>query len=61
MYNVESVLLFSYVVWRSNLLIHTRLFNGFIFLEVFVTPTYIAMGIKLGVDVWPHIIIRLHT
>ena len=38
MYNVESILLSSCVVWRNNLLIHTMLLDGFILMESFVTP-----------------------
>ncbi|KAK2151160.1 hypothetical protein LSH36_374g06000 [Paralvinella palmiformis] len=33
MYNVEYILFSSYVVWRNDLLIHTMLLDGFIFLE----------------------------
>ena len=47
MYNVEPILLSSYVVWRIDLLIHTMLLDGFILLESFVTPAGISMGIKL--------------
>ena len=33
MYNVESVLLSSHVIWRNDLLIHTMLLDGFILHE----------------------------
>ena len=38
MYNVDSVLLSSYVIWLNDLLIHTMLLDAFILLESFVTP-----------------------
>jgi len=47
MYNVESILLSSYVVWRNDLLILTMLLDEFIHLESSVTPAGISMGIKL--------------
>jgi len=50
MYNVESVLLSSYVVWRSDLLIRTKRFDGIILLGSFVTPAGISMGIKLRTE-----------
>ena len=50
MYNVESILLSSYVVWRNDLLIHTMLLDGFILLESFVTPAGISIGIKLRTE-----------
>ena len=53
MYNIESILLSSYVVWRNDLLIHTMLFDGFILLESFVTPAGISMGIKLWTEFIP--------
>ena len=53
MYNVESMLLTSYVVWRNDLLIHTMLLDGFIPLESFVTPAGISMGIKLRTEFSP--------
>jgi len=46
MYNVESVLLSSYVVWRNDLLIHTMLLDGFILLEAFVTPADISVKLR---------------
>ena len=52
-YNVESILLSSYVVWRNDLLIHTMLLDGFILLESFVTPVGISMGIKLRTEFFP--------
>ena len=55
MYNVESILLSSYVVWRNDLLIHTMLLDGFILLESFVTPAGISMGIKLRTEFFSHI------
>ena len=61
MYNVESILLSSYVVWRCDLLIHTMLLDGFILLESFVTPAGISMGIKLRTELFPILrVIRLH-
>ena len=42
---VYNVFLSSYVVWRSDLLIHMMLFDGFILLECFVTPADISMGL----------------
>jgi len=60
MYNIESILLSSYVVWRNDLLIHTMLLDGFILLETFVTPAGIAMGIKLRTEIFPILwVIRL--
>ena len=53
MYNIESILLSSYVVLRNDLLIHTMLLDGFILLETFVTPAGIAMGIKLRTEIFP--------
>jgi len=53
MYNVESILLTSYVVWRNDLLIHTKLRNGFILLESFATLAGFSMGIKLRTDFFP--------
>jgi len=53
MYNVESILLSSYVVWRNDLLIHTMMLGGFILLESFVTPAGISMGIKLRTEFFP--------
>lgn len=53
MYNVESMLLSSYVVWRNDLLIYTMLLDGFILLESFVTPAGISMGIKLRTEFFP--------
>ena len=50
MYNVESMLLSYYVVWRNDLLILTMLLNGFILLESFVIPAGISMGIKLRTE-----------
>ena len=47
MYNVKSILLSSYVVWRNDLLIHTMLLVGFILLKSFVKPASIIMGIEL--------------
>ena len=55
MYNVESILLSSYVVWRNDQLIHTMLFDGFILLDSFVTPGGISMGIKLRTEFFPHV------
>ena len=55
MYNVESILLSSYVVWRNDLLNHTMLLEGFILLESFVTPAGISMGIKLRTEFFSHI------
>jgi len=52
-YEVEFVLLSSYMVWREKLLIPTMLVNGFILLEAFVIPVDISMGIKLRLDVFP--------
>ena len=57
MYNVESVMLSSYVVWRNDLLIHTMLIDGFILLESFVTPSGISI-IKLRIQVLSHIMIN---
>ena len=60
MYSVEYILLFSYMVWPSDLLIHTVLLGGFILLESFVTPACISMGIKLRTESYPILwIIRL--
>ena len=53
MYNVESILLSSYVVWRNDLLIHTILLDGFILLESFINPAGISMGIKLRTEFFP--------
>ena len=53
MYNLKSILLSSYVVWRNDLLIHTMLLNGFILLESFVTLAGFSMGIKLRTDFFP--------
>ena len=53
LYNVESILLSSYVVWRNDLLIHTMMLDGFILLESFVTPAGISMGIKLRTEFFP--------
>jgi hypothetical protein len=53
MYNVESILFSSYVVWRNDLLIHTMLLDGYILLESFVTLTGISMGIKLRTEFFP--------
>jgi len=53
MYNVESILLSSYVVCRNDLLIHTMLLNGFILLESSVTLAGFSMGIKLRTDFFP--------
>ena len=53
MYNVESILLSSYVVWRNDLLIHTMLLDGFTLLQLFVTPAGISMGIKLWTEFFP--------
>ena len=53
MYNVESILLSSYVVWRNDLLIHTMLLDGYILLESFVTLIGISMGIKLRTGFFP--------
>jgi len=50
MYNVESTLLSSYVVWRNDLLIHIMLLDGFILVESFVTPAGVSMGIKLRTE-----------
>jgi len=52
-YNVESILLSSYVVWRNDLLIHTMLLGGFILMESFVTQAGISMGIKLRTEFFP--------
>ena len=61
MYNVESILLSSYVVWWNDLLIHTMLFDGFILVEGFVTPAGITMDIKLWAEFFPKLwVIRLH-
>jgi len=54
MYNVESTLLSSYVVWRKDLLIHTMLLRGFILLGSFVTPAGISMGITLRTEFFPY-------
>jgi len=54
MYNVESILLSSYVVWRNDLLIHTRQLDGFILLEALVIPLDISMGIKLQTEFIPN-------
>jgi len=53
MYNVDCILLSSYVVWRNDLLIQTMLFGGFILLGLFVTPAGISMGIKLRTEFFP--------
>ena len=53
MYDVESILLSSYVVWRNDLLIHTMLLDGFILLWSFVTPAGISIGIKLRTEIFP--------
>jgi len=59
MYNVESILLSSYV--ENHLLIHIMLFDRFILLESFVTPAGISMGIKLRTEFFPILwVIRLH-
>ena len=55
-YEVESVLLSCYIVWRNNLLIHIMLLDGFILLEAFVTPAIILMDIKLQAEYFPHIV-----
>ena len=55
MYNVESILLSSYVVWQNDLLINTMLLDGFILLESFVTPASISMDIKLWTEFFSHI------
>ena len=55
MYNVESILLSSYLVWRNDLLIYTMLLNGFILLESLVTPEGISIGIKLRTEFLSHI------
>ena len=55
MYKVESIMLSSYVVRRKDLLIHTMLLDGFTFLDVFVTPTDNAIGIKLRAE-FSHIV-----
>ena len=55
MYNVESILLSSYVVWRNDLLIHTMLLDGFILLESFVTPAGISMAVLLRTEFFSHI------
>ena len=55
MYNVESILLSSYVVWLNDLLIHTILLDEVILLESFVTLAGISMGIKLGTEFFSHI------
>ena len=54
MYNVESRLLSSYVVWQNDLLINTMLLDGIILLESFVTPAGISMGIKLRTEFFPY-------
>ena len=61
MYNVESILLSSYVVWRNHLLIHTMLLDEFILLESFVTPVGISMGIKLRTEFVSHIMSNWDT
>jgi len=53
MYKVESILLSSYVIWRNDLLNHTMLFDGFILLELCVTPAGIFMGIKMRTEIFP--------
>ena len=53
MYNVESILLSSYLVCRNDLLIHTMLLGGFILLESYVTPAVISMGIKMLTEFVP--------
>jgi len=50
MYNVESILLSSYMVCRNDLLIHTMLLDGFILLESFVILAGISMGFMLRTD-----------
>jgi len=61
-HDVESVLLYSYVVWRNDLLIHTMLFGGFILLEAFVIPADIFMSIRLWVQMFPILwVIMLHS
>ena len=52
MYNVESILLSSYMVWRNDLLIRTMLFDGVILLEAFVTQGDSSMDIKLRAEVF---------
>jgi len=42
MYNLEYILLSSYVVWRNDQLIHKMLFDGFKILESFDTPAGIS-------------------
>ena len=65
MYNVESILLSSYVVWRNDLLIHTigiyfhiylttMLFDRFIIPELFLTLVVISLGIKRRTDLPPY-------
>ena len=55
MYNVESILLSSYVVWRNDLLIKTILVDGFILLGSFVTPAGISMSVTLRTEFVSHI------
>ena len=55
LYNVESIVFFSYVVWRNDLLMHTMLLDGFILLESFVTLAGFSIGIKLRTKFFPHI------
>jgi len=52
-YNVESMLLSSYVAWRNDILILTMLHYVCILLESFVTPAGISMGIKLRTEFFP--------
>ena len=54
-YNVEYILLSSYVGWRNDLLIRTMLLDGFILLELFVTPAGISYGNKMWTEFFSYI------
>ena len=52
-YNVEFVLLSSYVVCQNNLLICTRLFDGFIPMEAFAISADNHMDINQLAEFFP--------
>ena len=53
MYNVDSILLSSYVVWRKDLLIHTMRLDGFILPGLFGIPAGIYIGIEVRTEFFP--------
>ena len=52
-YNVESILLSSYVICQNDLLIHTMLFNRFVLLESFLA--------QVGIYIYKHTHTYKHT